>query len=204
MNVLSAASQGARLSRMPRAPRDAAPGFHHVWVNATGNELYYRDDVDRMAWIRLLVKLCARRGWRCLAFCQLTTHVHLLVEVPDWSLPLGMQWLNAQHSRDLNDRHGRVGQFVRGRYGSRRVASAKDLVGVYVYVVLNPVEAGMCRRPEDWRWSSYASAIGLCDDFPFVDPSAVIAEAGGSAAALQASVDAELDARLYRTAMSGL
>ena len=167
-----------------------------MWVNATGDELYYRDDIDRMAWIQLLLKTCDRQGWRCLAFCQMTTHVHLLVDVPDWSLPLGMQWLNAEYSRDLNDRHGRVGQFVRGRYGSRRVPTARDLIGVYVYVVLNPVEAGMCPRPEDWRWSSYATTIELCGDFPFVDASLVVAEAGGTITGLRASVQAELTARL--------
>lgn len=189
---------------MPRPPRDSSPGFHHVWVNATGEELYYRDDVDRVTWIRLLVKMCERRGWRCLAFCQMTTHVHLLVYVPDSSLPLGMQWLNAEYSRHLNDRHGRVGQFVRGRYGSRRIATSKDLVGVYVYIVLNPVEAGMCPRPEDWRWSSYATTIGLCADFPFVDASIVVAEAGGTAADLRSCVEIELAARLSGTATSRL
>ena len=28
------------------------------------------------------------------------------------------------------------------------------------YVALNPVAAGLCERPEDWRWSSHAAALG--------------------------------------------
>lgn len=189
---------------MPRRPRDLAPGLHHIWVNATGGADYYLDDVDRMVWIRLLVKACDRYGWTCIAFVQMTTHVHLILEIPDWSMAAGMQWLNSEYSRHFNERHGRVGQFVRGRYGSRRITSGRDLVGTYVYVVLNPVEAAMVPRPEDWRWSSYATAIGLSQDFPFVDASLVIAEAGGSPAQLRELVDAEQQARLSRTAMSGL
>jgi hypothetical protein len=29
------------------------------------------------------------------------------------------------------------------------------------YVVLNPVRAGLCGAPEDWRWSSYRACAGL-------------------------------------------
>jgi REP-associated tyrosine transposase len=170
---------------MPSAPRDRAPGLHHVWVNATGNWPYFYDDVDRVTWVRLLVRTLDRSGWTCIAFCQMTTHVHAIVGVPDLSLPEGMRYLNREYSRDFNARHGRVGHFVRQRYGSRRIQDARDLVGGFGYVVLNPVRAGMCPRAEDWRWSSFATTIGLTDDFAFVDASLVLAEFGGSATALR-------------------
>lgn len=189
---------------MPPAPRDYAPGFHHVWVNATGNEAYYLDDTDRLAWIRQLIRVLERYDWTCIAFCQLTTHVHLLLVVGDSSLPLGMKQLNLAYSKEFNDRYARVGQFVRRRYGSRRVESAADLVGVYAYVVLNAVEAGLCPRPEDWRWSSYATTLGISNDFPFVDASLVLAEVGGSVDRLRAVVDARWARRLSDTDTSGV
>lgn len=188
---------------MPRRPRDTAPGFHHAWVNATGGGDYHTDDGDRMMWVRLLLSVSERYGWRCIAFVEMTTHVHLIVEVADRSLPRGMQRLNAAYSRHFNDVHGRAGQFVRGRYGSRRIRSAGDLLSTYAYVVLNPVEGGIRRRPELWRWSSYATTLGLRADFPFVDASVVVAEAGG-VAALREQVDEELRRRLSRRATSGL
>ena len=165
---------------MPTKLRDLAPGFHHVWVNATGNWAYYQDDVDRMMWIRLLVRTLDRRRWRCMAFCQMSTHVHLLLSLPDQSLADGMHSLNLAYSKEFNARHGRVGALLRKRYGSRRVEGGDDLVGTYAYVVLNPVVEGMCPRAEDWRWSSYATTLGLSADFPFVDASLVLAELGGS------------------------
>jgi REP element-mobilizing transposase RayT len=161
-----------------------------VWVNATGNWPYFRDDVDRIAWIGLCVKVIDRYGWRCIAFCQMTTHVHAIVEVPDRSLSAGMHYLNLEYSKGFNARHERFGQFVRKRYGSRRVEDGRDLIGVYAYVVLNPVREGMCPRAEDWRWSSYATTIGISNDFPFVDASLVLAELDGSVEALRRVVDA--------------
>ena len=189
---------------MPSPPRDIAPGPRHVWVNATGHERYYIDNEDRIAWVRLLVRVLDRFGWRCISFCQLTTHVHLIVDIPDHSLPLGMKQLNMAYSKDFNARHDRVGQFVRGRYGSRRIVDGRDLVGVYAYVVLNPVTAGLCPLPEDWRWSSYGTAIRISDDFPFVDASLAVAEAGGSTDALRRAVDARAREHVSRRATAGV
>jgi len=180
---------------MPIPPRDRNPGIHHVWVNATGNWPYFVDEVDRMAWIRLVVRVLDRFDWRCLAFCQMTTHVHLLVAIADDSLPFGMEYLNREYSKDFNGRHSRFGHFVRKRYGNRRVESAGDLLGAYAYVVLNPVREAMCLRAEDWPWSSYRTTLGMSDAFPFVDATDVLAELGGSTVALKALVDAQAGRR---------
>jgi REP-associated tyrosine transposase len=184
---------------MPRRPRDVRPGIHHVWVNATGDWAYFLDEVDRVNWIRRLVATQDSMAWTCLAFCQMSTHVHLLVSVPDESLAIGMRDLNREYSCDFNLRHGRLGTFVRKRFGSRRIEDAEDLLGVYAYVVLNPVAERLCLRPEEWRWSSYRTTIGMSADFPFVDAAAVIAEAGGSPDALRRMVESAARSRLQGT-----
>jgi REP-associated tyrosine transposase len=175
-----------------------------VWVNATGHERYYIDDEDRITWLRLLTRVLDRFDWGCIAFCQLTTHVHLIVSVPDTSLPLGMKELNMGYSRDFNARHDRGGQFVRRRYGSRRIGGGPDLAATYAYVVLNPVLAGLCPRPEDWRWSSYGTTLRISSDFPFIDASLAVAEAGGSTEALRRTVDARARERLSLLATAGV
>jgi hypothetical protein len=74
----------------------------------------------------------------------------------------------------------------------------------YAYVVLNPVLAGLCPRPEDWRWSSYGTTLRISDDFPFVTASSLVAEAGGSTEALRRAVDARARERLSRVATAGV
>ncbi len=175
---------------MPARPRDSAPGVHHIWTNATGNWAYFIDDHDRLTWTALLKRVADTYGWTVLAFCQMTTHVHLIVEVPDTSLPRGMQFLNREYSKRFNARHDRSGHFVRKRFGSRRITSGSDLAGAYAYVVLNPVTEGMCASAEDWRWSSYAATLGLTSEFGFVDARLVLAELGGAADALRSVVTA--------------
>jgi len=179
---------------MPSPPRDVAPGFHHVWVNATGDWDYFLDPTDRIIWVRRLVQTMARVPWTCLAFCQMSTHVHLLLKVDDASLSAGMRDLNREYSRDFNLRHGRVGTFVRDRFGSRRIETGRDVLGAYAYVVRNPVRAGMCNSADEWAYGSYRTTLGLSNDFPFVDASVVVAEAGGLEQ-LRALVDSRQDAR---------
>lgn len=157
--------------------RDAFPGIHHVWVHATGNEPYFVDEIDRMTWVRDLVANAAMYELTCLALCQMTTHTHFLVS-HGGSLSAAMQRLNSGYSRRFNIRHGRAGQFLRQRFGNRRIEDGSDLLGTFAYVVLNPVNAGLCPRAEDWRWSSFARTLGLSDDYPFVDASVVTGEAG--------------------------
>ena len=161
---------------MPRPKRDKAPGLHHVTVGATGEEQYYVDDVDRLTWIRRLVRVLDRYGWRCVIFCQLTTHVHALFDIPDESLPLGMHRLNSEYGKDFNLRHARRGYLRRSRYWSRRIETGDDLLAVYRYIARNPIRAGLCARPEEWRWSSFPTSCGLVDAFPFADVTPVAAE----------------------------
>jgi putative transposase len=186
------------LEVVPRRPRDISPGIHHVWVNATGNWPYFLDEVDRVSWVRRLAAMLGRMSWTCLAFCQMSTHVHLLVSVPDDSLAIGMRDLNREYSSDFNLRHERAGAFLRKRFGSRRIQQEDDLLGVYSYVVLNPVAEGLCLLPEEWRWGSYRTTVGISADFPFVDAARVVAEAGGTSGALRRVVESAARARLIR------
>ena len=144
---------------MPRRPRDIRPGFHHAWVNATGDWDYFLDEVDRLAWVRRFVSMLDRMGWKSPAFCQMSTHVHFLLDVPDQSLPIGIRDLNREYSCDFNLRNDRKGAFLRKRFGSRRIEDADDLIATYCYVVLNPVAEGLCLRPEEWRGQRRTAAM---------------------------------------------
>jgi putative transposase len=169
-------------------PRDIAPGLRHVVVGAAVPELYYRDEFDHLSWTRRLVSTLDRYGWTCICVCELPTHVHLLLDVPDESLPAGMHRLTGEYGKDYNARHRRVGALVRERYWSRRLESTPELLGVYAYVVLNPVRAGLAAQPESWRWSSFASTLRLADAFPFVDATLVLSQLGSSPATALAAL----------------
>ena len=93
--------------------------------------------------------------WRLLAYCLMPNHVHLLIETPLANLGVGMQWLHGLYAREFNDRHGRSGHVFQGRYGAVRAERDEQLWGAAAYIAMNPVEAGLCKDPEEWPWGSH-------------------------------------------------
>jgi putative transposase len=163
-------------------PRDTEPGIHHVTVGATGPSEYYRDHIDRLDWLRRFIRILDRFGWTCVLMCQMTTHVHVIVDVPDNSLSEGMQRLNGGYGKEFNGRHDRRGALVRRRFWSKRITTEQQLVTTFRYAALNPVHAGMCDRAEEWFWSTFATSCGIATTFPFADATHVLAALGASPA----------------------
>jgi REP element-mobilizing transposase RayT len=146
---------------MGRNPRVAVAGLHHVTAKGNNGRELFLDDLDREAFLAALARVVRRHMWTCHAFCLMTNHFHLLAETPDESLPSGMHRLNLGYAQSFNRRYGTTGHVFQGRYYSGHVTSDGHALLVVRYLAHNPVEAGLCRMPEDWPWSSYGATLGL-------------------------------------------
>ncbi len=62
--------------------------------------------------------------------------------------------IKQRFSRFYNKRHGRKGFFWGERFKSVIVEDGHTLINCLAYIDLNPVRAGLCKRPEDYRWNS--------------------------------------------------
>lgn len=141
---------------------------------------FFRDDVDRTDFCNRLARVVARAGIRCEAFCLMSTHYHLVLDVPgDDLLQSSIHWLNGTYAQQFNRRHGRWGHLCGSRYGLTSIESRGQLLRTVRYVVRNPVAADMCERPEDYAWSSYRGTLGLGAPFPFVADGEIVAFFGG-------------------------
>ena len=158
---------------MARKPREDVPGVHHVWARGNKRRAIFADSDDRTDYLRLLRKTVARMRWRCLAYCLMDNHVHLLLETQTANLGSGMQYLHGLYGLGYNERHGEDGHIFQGRFGSKLVTSDEHLWHLVGYIVGNPVDAGLCDRPEDWPWSSHAT-LDRGDPAPWLDHSRLL------------------------------
>jgi putative transposase len=160
---------------MARPPRIQASGAtYHVTANSTfGRRLFIEND-DRRWFEYRLDDVVRRYDWSCKAHCLLGTHYHLLVTTAEANLAAGMHRLNGMHAQATNDRHEQFGALFRGRYHTQLVEAEGHFLQLFRYIALNPVRAGLCRHPADWRWSSYAAAIGWASPQPFLDLESVL------------------------------
>jgi REP element-mobilizing transposase RayT len=149
-------------------------GIYHVYTRSAGKIPLFRDDHDRTDFCNRLATTVGRGRVRCLAFALLTTHYHLLLDVPANALQPAMKWLNGTYAQRFNRRHERWGHLCGGRYSCVRVRSGRQLRRAFRYIALNPVRAGLCQAPEDWVWSSYAGTAELRPPvFRFIDDAAI-------------------------------
>jgi putative transposase len=159
---------------MARRNRDTHAGVFHIVTHSIRDEDLFRREIDRVHFLRELGRAVARAEWRCVSFCLMRTHYHLILDVPEMTLPPGMHSLNFRYASWFNSEYGYRGHVMAARYWSRRIEGAADLLGTYKYVARNPVKARLCGRPELWPWSSHAATLGF-RPVDFVDATDVLA-----------------------------
>lgn len=99
------------------------------------------------------------------AYVLMTNHAHFLI-TPHEVGAVGrlLQSLGRRYVQYFNRRYGRSGTLWEGRYRATVVDSDGYLMACYRYIELNPVRAGLVRRPEDFVWSSFRrNASGAAD-----------------------------------------
>jgi REP element-mobilizing transposase RayT len=134
-------------------------GIYHVFARGNRDSALFLHGGDRRLFLAIVGLIVAEHEWDLHSFCLLTTHYHLLFTTPRGDLAAGMHRINSRYAHWFNDEHLETGHVFRSRYGSVPVRTDEHLRWLYHYIAYNPVKAGMCARPEDWRWSSYAAVV---------------------------------------------
>jgi putative transposase len=178
---------------MPRLSRIVIPDVpHHVTQRGNRRMPVFFSDDDRREYLRLVAGAAAASGTRCLAWCLMDNHVHLILVPPD---PDGLRaTLGEAHRRytsRVNLREGWRGHLFQGRFASYPMDKAHAMAAVR-YVENNPVAAGSVMRAEQWRWSSARSHIAgerVADD-PLTDIEALADAAPDWRSMLQRGLEA--------------
>ncbi|MCP3987251.1 MAG: chemotaxis protein CheW, partial [bacterium] len=77
-----------------------------------------------------------------------------------FDLSVFMKELKQRMTIAFNYSHDRRGTLWEGRFKCTLVHYGEALRAVAAYIDLNPVRAGIAEKPEDYRWCSYAAAVG--------------------------------------------
>ncbi len=93
--------------------------------------------------------------YRLSAWVLMPNHVHLLL-TPAASMSLSeiMKSFKSYTSHEANKILKRSGRFWMEDYFDRYVRDQKHFTSAISYIENNPVKAGLCKRPEDWLFSS--------------------------------------------------
>jgi putative transposase len=159
----------ARVARLlPRAramtePRQILPGTTYlVTRRCTQREFLLKPSpVTNGVFLYVLAVAAERFGILVHAFCVLSNHFHLIVTDPEARLPAFEQYLDSLVARALNAALGRSEDFWGPpTYSAVALLSRDDVVDKAVYVLANPVAAGLVSRGCEWPglWSDLGAA----------------------------------------------
>lgn len=196
----------------PGAVEGERAGIYHC-VSRVVDRQFVLKRKEKEQFVHLMRLYEAFCGVRVLAFCVMSNHFHLLVEVPQrpaeglcdgeffarlsllyselyvdevreqirlrkkakdwegvdevkekylyrmWDLSEFMKTLKQRFTQWFNTRHGRRGTLWEDRFKSVIVQDGYAARVMAAYIDLNPVRAGIVKKPEDYRWCSYAEAL---------------------------------------------
>jgi REP element-mobilizing transposase RayT len=154
---------------VPRKPRvHGADTTYHVTVLAVAGTLLFADIEERLLMYRVLDYTLKHHDWEIRSFVLMSTHMHLVVWTRDDDLARGMQRMLGIYAQVVNRQRERKGHVVCGRFWSKPIVDDEQAKSTLRYIALNPVEAGIVERPEDWTWGSYRAQLLLDPPPPFL------------------------------------
>lgn len=145
---------------MARLARIVIPqGAHHVTQRGNRRLPVFFSDEDRRLYLTLLAEAGQSSGTRCLAWCLMDNHVHLILVPPqEDGLRAMLGEAHRRCTRHVNFRKGWRGHLFQGRFARYPMDDAHLMVAVR-YVEKNPVAAGLVTNAADWPWSSARSHV---------------------------------------------
>jgi len=115
----------------------------------------FRDNADRQVLLVLLKGVVDAYEWDLRAYCLMRNHFHLVVITATANFSDGMQRLLSAYVRYFNYRHARGGHLYKRPFKSEPIKDERQLATAVAYAGANPVRAGICTDPSEYRWSSH-------------------------------------------------
>jgi putative transposase len=196
IHPLSLSRQLARrtVTVVGRAPREFVPGaVYHVYARGSNRQTIFASDSDRADFLVCLERVVSRAELRCLAYCLMSNHYHLVLETGDGGLSRAMKALNGRYALRFNSRYDRDAHLFKNRFGAVHQRSESQLLWTLRYTVTNPIDNGLCARPAEWPWSSYRASAGLDPAPRFLDVRRVLSYFGDASARARFAYRAFID-----------
>jgi putative transposase len=147
---------------MPRPPRiHVSGGFYHAMLRGNHREDIFAVDSDRNLLNAIVQAALEKHGARIHAYCWMTNHVHLLVQVGSDPLAHLMHRIASGYARAFQANRETTGHLFEKRYHAILVDEDSYLLELLRYLHLNPVDAKLVNDVAQYRWSSHHVYSGL-------------------------------------------
>ena len=149
---------------MPRQARKKSEnGIYHVMLRSINQQQLFEDSEDFNKFLQVLKDCKAISEFHLFAYCLMGNHIHLLIKEGTETLEQIFKRICGRFVYWYNIKYCRVGHLFQDRFKSEPVDTEKYFFTVLRYIHQNPIKAGLCKRVEDYPYSSYAEYIKTND-----------------------------------------
>lgn len=134
--------------------------IYHVYNRGINREpIFYK----KQNWDYFLFKLFRYfqpQKAKVIAYCLMPNHYHLLVRVlcQDFGKQVMLPF-TITYTKAINKQENRVGPLFQGAYQIKQIKTDEEILQASRYIHLNPVKAGLVKKPNDWTYSSFLDYI---------------------------------------------
>lgn len=140
---------------MPRqARKKSSSGIYHVMLRGINRQQIFEDEEDREHFLETLEIYKDQCAYTVYAYCLMGNHVHLLLKEGKENLVLVFKRIAGSYVYWYNWKYHRCGHLFQDRFKSEPVEDDGYFLTVLRYIHQNPVKAKLCKRAEEYKYSS--------------------------------------------------
>lgn len=150
--------------RSPQLPSRPKRNFkcrqcYHVYQRGNRRQTVFHNQAQLLSYANRLNRLARRYKVRIHCFCLMSNHVHFILEpLRKRAISNLMRDLQSQHAREVLQSQRTDGHLWKHHFGAIAL-SPSHYRAALLYIEQNPVRAGMCRRAQDYPYSSAAAHL---------------------------------------------
>lgn len=158
---------------MIRRPRTSEPLANRHVMNRGARRLHiFRNDGDREYFIHLLGRFALAYKVPIVSWSLMPNHYHLEPKTDGSALSLLMREIDRTYAQVFNQKYDTSGCLFQGPFKATWIDPGEGVAYVSRYIHLNCRDLGI--KPEEYRWSSCRSYLGLEPIPAWLDPDPVL------------------------------
>ncbi len=140
---------------MPRTARKKSEsGIYHIMLRGINRQQIFEDEEDNQHFIETLLKYKEQCEYSIYAYCLMGNHLHILLKEGKEDLTLMLKRIAGSYVYWYNWKYHRSGHLFQDRFKSEAVEDDSYFLTVLRYIHQNPVKAGLCKKAEQYLYSS--------------------------------------------------
>jgi REP element-mobilizing transposase RayT len=150
---------------MPRQPRiDVQGQLYHVIARGIERANIFLKADDYGDFIARLETALKKTDGKCMAWCLIPNHFHLLILRGSRPLSELMRRVMTGYAVNFNSKHRRSGHLFQNRYKAILCDAEEYLLELVAYIHLNPLRAGLVGDMaglEKYKWCGHGALTGM-------------------------------------------